>query len=60
MSAGQARPLGATCQSGLPSPTSTTPCQIEALQRLATEGAIPARSARRILEDNPGRLYGIA
>jgi hypothetical protein len=44
----------------LPSPAGTTPCRIEALQRLATEGAIPARSARRILEDNPGRLYGIA
>jgi hypothetical protein len=44
----------------LPSPTSTTPCQIEALRRLATEGGIPAESARRILEDNPGRLYGIA
>jgi predicted TIM-barrel fold metal-dependent hydrolase len=34
--------------------------EIEALRRLATEGGIPAESARRILEDNPGRLYGIA
>ncbi|MGE0651193.1 MAG: amidohydrolase family protein [Alphaproteobacteria bacterium] len=34
--------------------------EIEALRRLATEGSIPAESARRILEDNPGRLYGIA
>lgn len=34
--------------------------EIEALRRLASEGNIPAVSAQRILEDNPGRLYAIA
>jgi len=34
--------------------------EIEALQRLATEGTIPGASATAILETNPGRLYAIS
>ncbi len=34
--------------------------EIEALKRLASEGGIPVELARRILEDNPGQLYGLA
>jgi predicted TIM-barrel fold metal-dependent hydrolase len=34
--------------------------EIEALKRLGESGEIPAASARKILEDNPSRLYAIA
>ena len=34
--------------------------ELDALKRLASDGAISTQSARKILQDNPSRLYGIS
>ena len=34
--------------------------EVEALKRLASDGSVPKESARKILETNPARLYGLA
>ena len=37
-----------------------TATEVMAVKRLSTDGSIPAASAKKILETNPGKLYEIA